>query len=105
MSPSHRLELERGKSAPGVTNGIAVCLQALRQYDLVTKWHTIVLRAHRLHSFQQATLSEGRSHWPAKLVTSLNGSVFGFQLVFQQPCRDFLSLSTLYSAELYAIIL
>lgn len=105
MSPPHRLELERGKSAPGVTNGIAVCLQALRQYDLVTKWHTIVLHAHRLHSFQQGTLREGRSYWPGQLVTSPNGSVVGFLLVSKQLCRDFHPFGTLYSSKLCAIIL
>lgn len=31
------------ETAPGVTNGIAVCLQALQPFDLVTKWHMIVL--------------------------------------------------------------
>lgn len=36
---------ERGEPAPGVTNGIAVCLRALQLYDLAAKWHTIVLHA------------------------------------------------------------
>lgn len=41
----HMAARERGDTAPGVTNGIAVCLQALRIHDLVTKWHMIVLHA------------------------------------------------------------
>lgn len=45
VSTWQRAEIERGESTPGVTNGIAVCLQALQLYDLVTKWHMIVLHA------------------------------------------------------------
>lgn len=104
-SPPCRLELERGKSAPGVTNGIAVCLQALRQYDLVTKWHTIVLRAHRLHGFQLGELRECRSHWPTQLVRGLHGSVANFQAVSQQLCIDFHPFSDSYSPKFTGIIL
>lgn len=43
--------IETGETAPGVTNGIALCLQALQQYDLVTKWHMDVLHALRWPGF------------------------------------------------------
>lgn len=43
--------IETGETAPGVTNRIALCLQALQQYDLVTKWHMDVLHALRWPGF------------------------------------------------------
>lgn len=45
MAASAGEDTEPGESSPGVTNGIAVCLQALQLYDLVTKWHMVVLHA------------------------------------------------------------